>query len=63
VEELRDQLFPMWPTGVAHQERQGYDWRVRFVGSPWDSQGIESIMYVPARTPIARLRLYSTRLA
>jgi len=44
VEELRDQLFPMWPTGVAYQERKGYDWRVQFVGSPWDSQGIESII-------------------
>jgi len=44
VDELREQIFPMWPTGVAHQERRGYDWRVKFVGSPWDSNGPESIM-------------------
>jgi hypothetical protein len=46
IEELREQIFPMWPTGVAHQERRGHDWRVRFTGSPWDSRGPESIMYV-----------------
>lgn len=45
VEELREQIFPMWPTGVARQERYGHDWRVRFTGSPWDSKGQESIMY------------------
>jgi hypothetical protein len=44
VEELREQIFPMWPTGVAHQERYGYDWRVKFTGSPWHSKGQESIM-------------------
>jgi len=44
VDELREQIFPMWPSGVAHQERNGYDWRVKFVGSPWDSKGPESII-------------------
>jgi hypothetical protein len=53
IEELREAIFPMWPTGVAHQERHGLDWRVRFTGSPWDSRGQESIMYVPSCTPIA----------
>lgn len=55
VEELREQLFPMWPTGVAHQERYGHDWRVKFTGSPWDSKGHESIMYAYNYTPIMRL--------
>lgn len=44
VDELREHIFPMWPPGVAHQVRHGYDWRVRFTGSPWDSRGNESIM-------------------
>ncbi|KAH9178701.1 hypothetical protein EDB89DRAFT_2063635 [Lactarius sanguifluus] len=44
VDELREHIFPMWPPGVAHQVRHGYDWRVRFTGSPWDSRGHESIM-------------------
>jgi len=54
VEELREQIFPMWPPGVTHQEHHGYDWRVRFANNPWDSRGIESIMYVPGCTPIPR---------
>jgi hypothetical protein len=53
IEELREQIFPMWPTGAAHQERHGHDWRVTFAGSPWDSRGIESIMYVLGCSPIA----------
>ncbi|KAI9509093.1 hypothetical protein F5148DRAFT_967685, partial [Russula earlei] len=44
VEELREHLFPMWPTGVQRQQRYGHDWRVKFVGSPWDSKGHESII-------------------
>jgi len=44
IEELREQIFPMWPLGVTHHEHIGYDWRVTFTGSPWDSRGIESIM-------------------
>jgi len=44
VEELREYLFPMWPPGVARQVRVGYDWRVRFAGSPWDARGPEAIM-------------------
>jgi len=41
---LREQIFPMWPSGVARQKPYGHDWRVRFTGSPWDSKGHESIM-------------------
>lgn len=44
VEELREHIFPMWPPGVARQSRVGYDWSVRFTGSPWDARGQESIM-------------------
>lgn len=52
IEELREQLFPMWPLGVIHHEHRGYDWQVTFTGTPWNSRGIEEIMYVPGRTPI-----------
>ncbi|KAH9982916.1 hypothetical protein BGW80DRAFT_1453719 [Lactifluus volemus] len=55
VEELREHIFPMWPSGVAHQVHVRHDWRVRFAGSPWSSKGQESIMYVCGSTPFARL--------
>jgi hypothetical protein len=45
IEELRDQIFLMWPDGVLHHEQNGHDWRVKFAGSPWDSKGHESIRY------------------
>jgi hypothetical protein len=54
VEELREKMLPMWPKGVAHQEHKGHYWRVRFTGSPWDSKGHESILYVSSCTLIAR---------
>ena len=54
IEELREQLFSMWPTG-ARQERYGSDWRVKFTGSPWNSKGHDLIMYVSNYTPIMRL--------
>ncbi|KAI0003695.1 hypothetical protein BJV74DRAFT_793335 [Russula compacta] len=44
VEQLREQIFAMWPPGVAHQVRYGHDWRVRFSGNPWDSKGYDSIL-------------------
>ncbi len=55
VEELRQEIFPMWPKGVERQERYGHDWRVKFSGSPWDSKGHDSIMYASDYTPIMRL--------
>jgi len=44
IEELRERIFPMWAPGAAIQERRGYDWRIRFGGSPWDSRGHEAII-------------------
>ncbi|KAI0275082.1 hypothetical protein BC834DRAFT_1037657 [Gloeopeniophorella convolvens] len=44
IEELRERIFPMWPSGIAHQSRSGSEWRVKFVGRPWDAKGHESIM-------------------
>ncbi len=55
VEELREQIFLMWPTGVVRQDQTGHDWRVKFTGSPWDSKGHESIRYASNYTPIIRL--------
>jgi hypothetical protein len=55
VEELREHIFPMWPSGAAHQVHARHDWRVKFAGSPWSSKGQDSIMYVCGFTPFARL--------
>ncbi|KAH9958766.1 hypothetical protein BC827DRAFT_1218391 [Russula dissimulans] len=44
VNKLYEQIFLTWPSGVAHQERYGYDWFVKFVGNPWDSKGPESFI-------------------
>lgn len=57
IEELREQIFTMWPEGVTHQDgnANGYEWRVQFSGRPWDAKRHESIMYVPGCTPTVRL--------
>jgi hypothetical protein len=55
VEELREQIFTMWPKGIVHQERYGSDWRVKFSGNPWDCKGHDSIMYASNYAPIMRL--------
>jgi hypothetical protein len=45
IEELREQIFPMWPPGVASQSIIGNQWHVKFSGSPWDSKGRDYILY------------------
>jgi hypothetical protein len=57
IEDLREQIFTMWPAGIKSQDGHpnGYEWRVQFSGSPWDAKGHDSIMYVPGCTPTVRL--------
>ena len=55
IEELREKILSMWPTGVIHQERYGYDWRVKFTGTPWDSKGHDAILYASNYTSVVRL--------
>ncbi len=50
VDELRKQMFPVWPSGVTHQHCSGHDWHVRFTGRPWDSKGHSLILFVSSNT-------------
>src|SRR6266566_9285794 len=52
VNEFREQIFPMWPSGVVHQHHDGHDWNVRFAGRPWDPKGHQSIQFVSSDTSI-----------
>jgi hypothetical protein len=50
VDELREHIFPMWPSGVVRQHHDGHDWHVRFAGRPWDPKGHQSILFVSSNT-------------
>src|SRR6267154_2880779 len=52
VDQLREHIFPMWPSGVAYQHHDGHDWHVRFAGRPWDPKGHQSILFVSSNTSI-----------
>ncbi|KAN0111896.1 hypothetical protein V8E52_008102 [Russula decolorans] len=44
VDQLREHIFSMWPSGVEHQHHDGHDWHVTFAGRPWDPKGHQSIL-------------------
>jgi len=44
IDELREHIFPMWPTGIVRQHHHGDDWHVKFGGRPWDPKGHQSIL-------------------
>jgi hypothetical protein len=52
VDQLREHIFPMWPSGVVRQHHDGYDWRVRFAGRPWDPKAHQSILFVSSNNSI-----------
>jgi hypothetical protein len=52
VDELRENIFPMWPTGVVRQHHDGHDWHVRFAGRPWDPKDHQSTLFVLCNTSI-----------
>ncbi|KAH9950361.1 hypothetical protein B0H21DRAFT_531893 [Amylocystis lapponica] len=44
LDELRESVLPMWPRGVATEESRDSQWRVRFIGKPWTTTGIDGIL-------------------
>lgn len=50
VDEMREDIFPIWPSGVVRQHYDGRDWHVRFAGRPWDLKGDQSILFVSSNT-------------
>jgi hypothetical protein len=50
VDQLREHIFSMWPSGVEHQHHDGHDWHVTFAGRPWDPKGHQSILFVSSNT-------------
>jgi hypothetical protein len=39
MEEIRKEIFGMWPSGIAFDELENTRWRVRFRDAPWSLQG------------------------
>ncbi|KAJ8522550.1 hypothetical protein ONZ45_g869 [Pleurotus djamor] len=37
IGELRHRVVPLWHPGVDMDDLEGYTWRIRFVGSPWNA--------------------------
>jgi|ERR1700722_2188649 len=44
LNELRQELFPLWPAGVESNESHGDVWRVLFSKDPWSSSGPDAFM-------------------
>ncbi|KDQ30811.1 hypothetical protein PLEOSDRAFT_155479 [Pleurotus ostreatus PC15] len=42
VTELRRLMNTLWPPGIELDDIEGYIWRVRFAGSPWNLSGPDS---------------------
>jgi hypothetical protein len=36
-DEIKDNIFPLWPHGVVKAEMDENDWRVNFNNAPWKS--------------------------
>jgi len=55
LNELRQELFPLWPPGVTSNESEGTTWRVHFTKDPWASDGPEGLMAWEIITRLFRL--------
>ncbi|KAL0951214.1 hypothetical protein HGRIS_007937 [Hohenbuehelia grisea] len=43
IPELRRRIIPLWGPGVELDEQEGFTWRVRLVGSPWNSKDVDGM--------------------
>lgn len=43
VTELRRLMNTLWPPGIELDDIEGYIWRVRFAGSPWNLSGPDTL--------------------
>jgi hypothetical protein len=46
LDELRQELFPLWPAGVETVESLRNEWRVTFARDPWSSSGQDALLSV-----------------
>ena len=46
VDDMRQNLLPAWPHGVASESHRDNVWRATFNGTPWSSAGTDLIMCV-----------------
>ena len=44
MDELREMVLPMWPHGVAMEDSRESEWRIRFIGKPWTSVGVDALL-------------------
>jgi len=52
IDELRENLLPLWHHGVSSEETRTHRWRAQFNGNPWAASGTDGIL---ARRLICRL--------
>lgn len=46
VDELSEEVMPIWPHGLSSSQYRRTKWRVEFMGDPWSCVGIDAIMSV-----------------
>ncbi|EGN95769.1 hypothetical protein SERLA73DRAFT_59930, partial [Serpula lacrymans var. lacrymans S7.3] len=44
LDDIKEKVLPMWPSGVASQLTAGYSWRVTFSRNPWSASGPDGII-------------------
>ncbi|KAK7694687.1 hypothetical protein QCA50_001875 [Cerrena zonata] len=58
IDELREQVIPMWPHGVIVEDSRDHRWRVQFAGRPWTSSHEDGLF---ARRLLSQLFLVLNR--
>jgi hypothetical protein len=43
LNELRQELFPLWRYGIEADQTRGQVWSVTFANNPWSSTGRDSL--------------------
>ena len=43
LNELRQELFPLWRYGIEADQTRGQVWSVTFLNNPWSSTGRDSL--------------------
>ncbi|KAH7930946.1 hypothetical protein BV22DRAFT_1027699 [Leucogyrophana mollusca] len=44
LDEIKENLVPMWPHGISSQSTTEHSWRVGFSRNPWSASGMEGII-------------------
>lgn len=43
IDELREEILPIWPHGVVMEDSRDHRWRAQFAGKPWVCSGQDSL--------------------